>query len=113
MGDNSLVSKSQIKTAPLQSKTPVVGWIIARFRNAWGSVAAKWLIAQVVIQQNEFNQLIAVQLESSAEQLIEQDRELVTLTRQVAEMQIAMRQLQGQVQQLEAQLAQLEADESL
>lgn len=112
MNNKWLVQKSQIKTAPLQSKTPVVGWLITKFRNAWGSVAAKWLLAQVVTQQNEFNHLVAVQLESSHEQLIEQDRELVALTRQLAEMQIAMRQLQGQVQQLEAQLAQLEADES-
>jgi hypothetical protein len=112
MSDNSLGSKSQIKSVPLQSNTPVVGPLIAKFRNAWGSVAAKWLIAQMVAQQNEFNHLIAVQLESSYEQLIEQDRELVALTRQVAEMQLAMRHLQGQVQQLEAQLAKLEANES-
>lgn len=112
MGDNSLVQKSQIKTAPLQSNTPVIGPLIAKFRNMWGSVAAKWLIAQMVGQQNEFNQLVITHLETSREQLIEQDHDLVTLTRQVAEMNITMRQLQQQVQELEAQLAQLEADDT-
>jgi uncharacterized protein YlxW (UPF0749 family) len=113
MSDNSLLSKSQIKAAPLQSNAPVVGSLIAKFRNAWGAVAAKWMIAHVVSQQNEFNQLLASHLETASEQLIEQDRDLVALTRQVAEMNIAMRQLQQQVQELEAQLAQLEADKSL
>ena len=112
MSDNSLAQKSQIKTTPLQSNAPVMGPLIAKFRNTWGAVAAKWMIAQVVSQQNEFNQLITSHLESASEQLIEQDHELVALTRQVAEMNIAMRQLQQQVQELEAQLAQLEADKS-
>ena len=112
MSDNSLMSKSQIKSTPLQSSTPVVGSLIAKFRNAWGSVAARWMITQVVSQQNEFNQLLAAHLETASEQLVEQDREMVALTRQVAEMNIAMRQLQQQVQTLEAQIAHLEADES-
>lgn len=112
MSDNSLMSKSQIKSTPLQSNAPVVGVFVAKFRNLWGAVAAKWMITQVVSQQNEFNQLLTAHLEAASEQLVAQDRELVGLTRQVAEMNIAMRQLQQQVQALEAQLAQLEADES-
>ncbi len=112
MRDNSLAQKAQIKTAPLESKTPLVGTLIARFRNMWGAVAAKWMIAQMVRQQNEFNQLVTTHLQTASEQLIEQDHDLVALTRQIAEMNIALRQLQQQVQVLEAKLAQLEADES-
>ena len=108
MNDNWLVQKSQIKEEPLQSSAPVVGSLIAALRNAWGSVAAKWMIHDVVQQQNEFNKLMALHIQTLDERLIEQDHELVSLTHQMAELNVTMGQLQKQIERVDAQLAQFE-----
>lgn len=104
MNENPLAAKSQVHIKPLQSAAPVVGPLVAAWRNWWGNVAARWLLAGAFRQQNEFNQLTAVQWQMLDERLADQDRELVTLTRQVAELRLALHQAQKRVRQLEAQL---------
>ena len=108
MNDNWLTQKSQIQEEPLRSNTPLVGPIIAKFRNLWGSVAAKWMIHHFVRQQNEFNTLASMQLQTLDARLIEQDHDLVALTRRVAELHVTMHQLQKQIENVDAQLAEIE-----
>ncbi len=105
MNENPLAQKSQIKVESLQSAAPVIGPLVAAFRNLWGNVAARWLLVGAFRQQNEFNRLTAVQWQLLDKRLADQDRELVTLTRQVAELRIALCQTQKHVRQLEAQLS--------
>ena len=40
---------------PFESRTPVVGRLVAGLRQAWNSVACKWHVRRIVWQQNAFN----------------------------------------------------------
>lgn len=99
MNDNNLVQKAQLQEHPLQSSIPILGGFIAAIRNLWGTVAAKWMIRQVVQQQNEFNLLAADHLQSLNRRLVDQDKQIVSLTRQVAELNVTIHQLQKQLKQ--------------
>lgn len=47
----------RIQEYPFRSNVPVIGPMIAAFRNAWNSVAAKWHVRQMFEQQQAYNQL--------------------------------------------------------
>jgi hypothetical protein len=53
-----LAAEWRIEEVPLRSSLPIVGPLIAAFRNAWNSVAAKWHVRHLFEQQQGFNQLV-------------------------------------------------------
>lgn len=57
-----LQRQAYLTPQPLTSETPVVGGVIAWFRNAWNSVSTRWYVAPLVQQQNEFNQSVVDEL---------------------------------------------------
>ena len=103
-----LQKKAQVVERPFVSQTPLVGPIIARFRELWNGVSTKWFVRAIVQQQNEFNDLVVRRVNDLDVRFIEQDREGVLLTHSVAELSGRVIQLQRQINQLEARLAQLE-----
>ena len=111
MNDNWLMQKSQVVEKPLQSKSPILGPIIAKTRNIWGAVAAKWLIHDIVLQQNEYNRIVTQQLQTLDSRVIEQDHEIVILTKQVAELNITIKQMQKELRALHENMAQFEKNE--
>ncbi len=48
----------KVEEKPFESTIPVVGPLIAGFRNAWNSVAAKWHVRRLLLQQNHYNHVI-------------------------------------------------------
>lgn len=57
-----LEAQAVVEERPFASNTPIIGFLIVRFREAWNSVAAKWHVRPLLQQQNAFNQLVAQQL---------------------------------------------------
>ena len=57
-----LEAQAVVEERPFTSNTPIIGFLIVRFREAWNSVAAKWHVRPLLQQQNAFNQLVAQQL---------------------------------------------------
>lgn len=59
----TLRQKAQLQEAPFTSAVPLVGSLVARFREAWHSVAGRWQLRAVIQQQNAFNALLVAHLE--------------------------------------------------
>jgi O-antigen chain-terminating methyltransferase len=49
----------QVKELPFDSHVPLIGPLIARFREAWNSVACKWHVRRILEQQVQFNRSVA------------------------------------------------------
>ena len=55
---SSSTAAAQLQTHRFVSSVPIVGQVIARLRNMWGNVAARWYSESLVQQQNRLNQTI-------------------------------------------------------
>ena len=70
--------KWNVQELPFESSTPVIGPLLAAFRSAWNSIAAKWHVRRILNQQNAYNliiyQLLEVQVRINAD-LTEQLRQ--------------------------------------
>ena len=89
-----------LKDYHFRSKVPVLGAFIAGLRSVVYSVAARWGVQYVIVQQNEVNaqlvaqlQVLETRLQEYEERLIEQDRDLAMLARTAAEVDIRQRYL--------------------
>ena len=49
-----------------RSQVPLIGPLIARFRELWNGVATKWYVRPLIQQQNEINQQLAAALAAQA-----------------------------------------------
>lgn len=49
----------EVQESPFVSQTPLVGPVIAAFRQAWNSVACKWHVRRILEQQVQFNRSVA------------------------------------------------------
>lgn len=101
--------KAQIKEQPFHSEAPLIGALIARFRDLWNSVAAKWYVRPLLQQQNHFNQLVVQRLRDQELRLIEQDREQTALTHDLAELTAQLTQANRLLTSIDERLARLEA----
>jgi GT2 family glycosyltransferase/chaperonin cofactor prefoldin len=112
-----LKEKWRVQERPFASHTPVVGPLIARFREAWNNVAAKWYVRPLVQQQNEFNALVVQRLQAleSFEELqdlateldarvLDNDRDDTALARKVGELTYAALRLEQRLAELEKRL---------
>ena len=45
----------QIRERPFTSRAPLVGPLLARFREAWNNIATRWYVQPMIQQQSEFN----------------------------------------------------------
>ena len=119
-----------------RSQVPLIGPLIARFRELWNGVATKWYVRPLIQQQNEINQqLVAVLVAQAASLhdvasrlasneahlhhqdtrqqdhdgwLIDLDHEHVTLTRSQAELTVRLIQVERLLMEIEQRLAKLE-----
>ena len=85
-----LKERGQIKVRALQSRLPLVG----RIRNGVASIAARWLVEDVVAQQNRFNGTVSEVSAELATQIATLDKQIVSLTKQVAELETKLKQLE-------------------
>ncbi len=110
--NEKLLEVGQIEERPFQSTVPIIGPLIAGFRNFWNSMAAKWAYRQLIQQQNAFNAQVVqrlTELENQVyQQMIEQDREQTHLLRETAELSTTLTQLNRLLQDLDKRLARME-----
>ncbi len=95
-----LAAAATVVERPFASTVPLLGPLIARFREAWNNVASRWYVHHVVEQQNAFNALAVRQLETYELELREQ---LALLEEQVVEQE----ELRRRVQELAVEVAEL------
>jgi GT2 family glycosyltransferase len=68
-----------VQERPFTSTVPIVGPAIARFRELWNSVAAKWYVRPLVEQQNEFNKRLILETARTQGGLAALEEKLVVL----------------------------------
>jgi GT2 family glycosyltransferase len=88
---DELERQTQVQERPFVPHAPLLGPLMARFREAWNRISTKWYVRPLLAQQNDFNYLIVRQLRDfdawQAEQqvwLLEQDSDYGYITHDVA-----------------------------
>lgn len=81
----ALADRHRIEERPFTSRVPVLGPLIARFRELWNSVAARWTVRAVVQQQNEFNEAVVQNVLNLGARLDLAETRLASLTRHLAD----------------------------
>lgn len=102
------LERAQVREHPFASEAPLIGPLIARFREAWNSVAAKWYVRPLLHQQNLFNRMVAERLYDQELRLVEQDREQVALTHDLTELTVQLAQANRLLSSIDRRLARLE-----
>ncbi len=101
-----LEAQAVVAERPFTSTTPLIGPLIARFRDAWNNVAAKWHVRHILQQQNDFNQLVAQQLRE--QQVWLRSQQQWWHAAETSELLAEIAQLRQQVAELQARLDKLE-----
>lgn len=117
-----LQQRACLTPRPLTSNMPVIGGLIAWFRNAWNSVSTRWYIAPLIQQQNEFNQGVVDELraikdelhtlaiaqqelnqliDEISDRLIANDRDVVALTHDLGKVTYAVIRLDEDLKRLD------------
>lgn len=86
----------RVKELPFTSSAPVVGSLIALFRSAWNSVAAKWHVRRILLQQNDYNQTVFRMLQELSEVAERLERSNRALRDQVTSLEDRLRMLEAQ-----------------
>jgi GT2 family glycosyltransferase len=102
---------SYVVEQPLTSQAPVIGPLLAWFRNLWNNVATTWYVRPLLQQQNDYNALVYAKLEEMAafqretyamirethallagmnERMIDDDRDVTELARQVGALEAVL-----------------------
>jgi GT2 family glycosyltransferase len=107
-------SQAVLREYRFHSDVPLLGPLIARFREGWNSISTKWYVRVLAQQQSEFNLLLLDRLqELQADmnglegRLIDQDREGTQLHRDLAELTVQVITLNRQLASLDTRLAEL------
>lgn len=112
-----LKEKWHVQERPFVSHTPLIGPLIARFREAWNSVSTRWYVRLLLQQQNEFNWLVVQRLQEVEEfeevqslageldeRALDNDREAMALAREAGELTYAVVRLEKRLAELETRL---------
>ena len=113
---NRLAQEWRVEEEPLRSSIPVVGPLIAAFRNAWNGVAARWYVRHLFQQQQGFNQLVGgVVSQQMVHQLEQSQRHSLLLCdreQSIAALAAQLARIEVRVLRLEKMLADSEKAES-
>ncbi|MCP4421017.1 MAG: glycosyltransferase family 2 protein [Chloroflexi bacterium] len=101
----------QLQEQPFASHTPIIGPLIARFREMWNSVAAKWYVRPLIAQQNQINKQVVDRLRYLETNFIDMDREQSLLVHDIAELTVQLTQTNRLLQSIDNRLAHLEVGE--
>lgn len=99
---------AEVQEHTFRSETPIVGPLIARFRQGWNSVSTKWYVRSLIQQQNQFNRLVAQRLRQQDERLVAQDREQTELVHDLSEVTAQLAQANRLLTSIEQRLERLE-----
>ena len=87
----------QIKEQPFTSVAPIVGPLIARFREMWNSISTKWYVRPLIQQQNAINAQLVEKLLMAQETIATLDCEISDLRRSQAQVIYELRQELAQI----------------
>jgi hypothetical protein len=124
---DQLRSAATLQEYRFRSQVPLIGSLIARFRELWNSMSTKWYVRPLIEQQSEINRQFVAALmaqaadlrdvtlrfgedeERMAEWLIQQDREQSTAIGDLSETALRLVQTNRRLAELEHRLAMLES----
>ena len=112
------LNEYRIITEPtFQSDAPLVGPLIAAFRQQWNDVSTKWYVRLIMEQQQAFNALVARLLAEQSRLLEDREtqvranaQDVSLLANQLLEMQQQINELTQAVALLQEQLEERETD---
>jgi GT2 family glycosyltransferase len=107
-GVEQMRHRATVKEVPFNSKTPILGPLIARFRHLWNLISTQWYVRPLIQQQNEYNLLILARLQH-LEQI--QRRLAEVLATYIGEDGREIAELAQEVRRLNSLLADLPADD--
>lgn len=102
----ALVERAVVQERPFTSPIPLVAWL----RERWSRVAAKWMVRDMVQQQNTFNQQLVGRLQEQIERLLSQEQGQAELVADTQALLSELRALNRQLSAIEARLARLEEE---
>jgi hypothetical protein len=94
----------RIRDQPFHSRVPLVGPLIAAFRTAWNSVAAKWYVLALFRQQMNFNLLVNRAVGALAAHLWDSDSATALLAEQYGVLARRVAELEARLARIEKQL---------
>lgn len=106
--EQSKSNRWELKEKPFTSSVPVIGSLIVGIRNAWNSVATKWYVRPIVEQQNQYNRLLAEQIEFFYSQLVDDARENSEISHDIAEISTLLTSMNRSLDSLDKRLSRLE-----
>lgn len=89
-----------VRPQPFHSNVPLLGPLIARFRQRWNRISAEWFVLPIISQQNDVNEQIIQTLERIAS---EQANTVYLQSAYITEMTEQISKLEETVQQLREQ----------
>ena len=96
--ETALAEKQTLEEPAFTSNTPIVGSLVAAFRQFWNDISTKWYVRGIIQQQMAFNKLVT--------RLIgEQDRQGEALAQEISLLTDALLAMQQRVEELETALA--------
>jgi len=108
-------SQAVLREHRFHSDVPLLGPLIAWFRECWNSVSTKWYVRALIEQQNAFNaaavsHLLKLQVQATDIEgwLIQQDRQQTALIHDLAELTTQLALKSRALSDLEQRLAHLE-----
>ncbi len=115
--DSSSISETQpanweVHDKPLSSDFPVIGPLVAWFRNSVNSISTKWYMRSILQQQNQLNRRLSEQTAQLQLQLSDQDHELSIMAHDMAEITNQLIQMNQMLIAIETKMTQLESDKA-
>jgi GT2 family glycosyltransferase len=74
----------QVIERPFTSSVPLLGRFIARFRDIWNNIAARWYVRGLLVQQLEINRRLVLTVEMNNRLIQDLNRDVVLLSQHVA-----------------------------
>jgi hypothetical protein len=68
--DQQWPSRAVLREHPFHSDVPLLGPLIAWFRECWNSVSTRWYVRALIEQQNAFNAAVVTQLRTCEDRLL-------------------------------------------
>jgi hypothetical protein len=85
----------RVKELPFESSLPLIGRLLVTFRTAWNSVACKWHVRRILLQQNDYNLTVFQLLQDMFEVSERLERSNRVLSDQVNALETRLRVLES------------------
>lgn len=108
----ALARRATIAEQPFRSSVPLVGRLIASFRERWASVATRWYVRPMLVQQNQFNQELVARLQEQLARLHAQEQAQAEQIEELAELAAQLQAMEQQLHEMQVGLASWQRDNS-